>query len=140
MSKGLGSTGLERGWILILAGVLLIAALWTMFSYGGYGALEGFALGTVLAAASVGLLIVVGFVGLGVQRTVTDKRIRYLALAVAAGVFFFSSQIREQFNFEIYPMSMAGGVEGASSPFIWVLLLGGLLVYIVYEASGIKWR
>jgi len=140
MSKGLGSTGLERGWILILAAVLLIAALWTMFSYGGYGALQGFALGTVLAAASVGLLIVVGFVALGVQRTVTDKRIRYLALAVAAGVFFFSSQIREQFNFEIYPMSMAGSVEGVNSPFIWVLLLGVLLLLVLSYARKIHWR
>jgi len=140
MSKGLGSTGLERGWILILAGVLLIAALWTMFSYGGYGALEGFALGTVLAAASVGLIIVVGFVALGVQRTVVDKRIRYLALAVAVGVFFFSNQIREQFNFEIYPLSMAESAQGLDSPFIWVLLLGGLLLYIVYKASKVQWR
>ena len=140
MSKGLGGSALERGWILILAGVLLIAALWTMFSYGGYGALEGFALGTVLAAASVGLLIVVGFVGLGVQRTVTDKRVRYLALAVAVGVFFFSSQIREQFNFQVYPLSMAESAQGVDSPFIWMLLLGGLLLYILYKASKIEWR
>jgi len=140
MSKGLGSTGLERGWILILAGVLLVAALWTMFSYGGYGALEGFALGTVLAAASVGLIIVIGFVALGVQRTVVDKRIRYLALAVAAGVFFFSSQIRDQFNFQVYPLSMAESVQGVDSPFIWVILLGGLLLYIAFKASKIQWR
>jgi len=140
VSKGLGSTGLERGWILILAGALLVAALWTMFSYGGYGALEGFALGTVLAASAIGLIIVVGFVGLGVQRTVTDKRIRYLALAVAVGVFFFSSQIRDQFNFQVYPMSMAESAQGVDSPLIWVLVLGGLLAYIGFKASKIQWR
>jgi len=140
MSRGLGSTGLERGWILILAGALLVAALWTMFSYGGYGALEGFALGTVLAASAIGLIIVVGFVGLGVQRTVTDKRIRYLALAVAVGVFFFASQITEQFHFSVYPMSMAESAQGVDSPLIWVLVLGVLLLMILSYARKINWR
>jgi len=111
-----------------------------MFSYGGYGALEGFALGTVLAASAIGLIIVVGFVGLGVQRTVTDKRIRYLALAVAVGVFFFSSQIREQFNFQVYPMSMAESAQGVDSPLIWVLVLGVLLLMILSYARKINWR
>jgi len=137
MSKGLGGTSLERGWIILFAGILLVAALVTMFTIGGFGALTGFALGVVLCAAAVGLIIVVGFVALGVQRTVTDKRVRYLALGVAAVTFIFASQITEQFNFQVYPMSMAESVEGVNSPFIWVILLGVLLVYIV---SKVEWK
>jgi len=137
MSKGLGGTSLERGWIILFAGILLVAALVTMFTIGGFGALTGFALGMVLCAAAVGLIIVIGFVALGVQRTVTDKRVRYLALGVAAVTFIFASQITEQFNFQVYPMSMAESAQGVDSPFIWVLLLGVLLVYIV---SKIEWK
>jgi len=137
MSKGLGGTSLERGWIILFAGILLVAALVTMFTIGGFGALTGFALGVVLCAAAVGLIIVIGFVALGVQRTVTDKRVRYLALGVAAVTFIFASQITEQFNFQVYPMSMAESAQGVDSPFIWVLLLGVLLVYIV---SKIEWK
>jgi len=136
----MSATSLERSWILILAALLLVGALITMFTVGGFGALTGFASGIVLAAAAIGLIIVLGFVVLGVQRTVVDKRVRYLALAVAAGVFFFSNQITSHFHFAVYPMSMAGSVEGASSPFIWVLLLGGLLLYIVSKAYKIQWR
>lgn len=137
MSKGLGGTSLERGWIILFAGILLVAALVTMFTIGGFGALTGFALGVVLCAAAVGLIIVIGFVALGVQKTVTDKRVRYLALGVAAVTFIFASQITEQFNFQVYPMSMAESVEGVNSPFIWVILLGVLLVYIV---SKVEWK
>ena len=137
MSKGLGGTSLERGWIILFAGILLVAALVTMFTIGGFGALTGFALGVVLCAAAVGLIIVIGFVALGVQKTVTDKRVRYLALGVAAVTFIFASQITEQFHFSVYPMSMAESAQGVDSPFIWILLLGVLLVYIV---SKIEWK
>jgi len=140
MSKGLGGTSLERGWIILFAGILLVAALVTMFTIGGFGALTGFALGVVLCAAAVGLIIVVGFVALGVQRTVTDKRVRYLALGVAAVTFLFSSQITEQFHFSVYPMSMAESVEAVNSPFIWVVLLGVLLLLVLSYARKIHWR
>ena len=140
MVKGLGSTSLERGWILVLAAILLVAALVTMFTYGGFGALQGFGLGVVLAASAIGLIIVVGFVGLGVQRTVTDNKVRFAALGIGALTFFFASQITEQFHFSVYPMSMAESAQGVDSPLIWVLVLGVLLLMILSYARKINWR
>jgi len=132
----MSATSLERSWILILAALLLLGALITMFTIGGFGALTGFASGIVLAAAAIGLVIVLGFVVLGVQRTVVDKRVRYLALGVAAGVFFFSNQITSHFHFAVYPMTLAGTSEGASAP-IFVLVLVVLLIVI---GSKIEWK